>query len=333
MTVRIPLFIQDKESIRQWDTTIQSNIQRRLAYSYAADPTVALSVVSSGGNISPDMSDTRYRSGAAVQNTSGAWPEVTVTPTETDTEEPTVVTTTYDKISQTRTNPGGHESYYDWKAKPVYYEDRPNGGYSIREMSWQDFLDTFIDPVVSNIVTGTSSTLSGGTYFISTSSSVANSTNLGTVFIDTKADISSFTTASIGESGTYQDHPTTVNTYSLFRNDGFETDFRLPLVIDRSSNGINAAPSGLREMTQNEFSDLFLPILKQQIYDGAGNTLEFNIDGDGTTKGSAINNTVLTGVTGDFQTDLTRADDYRAQEFPNGNISTANTWRLKLNRT
>jgi len=333
MAVRLPLFIQDKESIRQWDEDIKDDVHRRLAYSYAADPNITLSVVSSAGNISPNMSDTRYKSGAAKRNTSGNWPQVTTFPTESQTEEPQLVTTTYDKITQTRTDPGGHLSYYDWQAKPVYYEDRPSGGYAVREMGWLDFIDTFIGPVVTNIIYENTDTLAGGTYFISTSSSISNCTNLGTIFVDTKADVPAYTAAQIGTEGTYQTHSTTVNTYRLFRNNGEEKDFRLPLVIDRESNGINAAPTGLREMTQTEFSQLMLPILKQQVYDGAGNTLNFSIDGDGVTKGSAINNTVLTGVTGNYQTRKATANDYRAQEFPNGNITTANTWRLKLNRT
>ena len=42
--------------------------------------------------------------------------------------------------------------------------------------------------------------------------------------------------------------------------------------------------------------------------------------------------TILTG-SGDYQTRQVDADDYRAQEFPNGTASTSNTWYLKINKS
>lgn len=339
MATRLPLFIQDNESIQEWNTTIMDNVHRRIAYSYANDPSVQLSVVSSGGNISPEMNDTRYISGAASRNTTGPWPAVTTFPAETTTEEPQLVTTTYDKVSQTRIDPAGHPSYYNWTAKPVYYDYKyadgittGKGGWVVREMSFQDIIDTFITPTVDNIVNLSTSSLAGGAYFISTATSLSNCTNLGTIFSDTKATVSSYAANLIGTAGTYQTHSETVLDYQLFKNNGVQTSYRLPLVVDYSHNGVNS-PSGLREMTQAEFQQLFTPLIRQQIYNGIGNTLEYNFDGDGVTKGTAITNTALTEVTGNYTTYIASANDYRAQEFPNGTLQTIQTWRLKLNRT
>ena len=329
MAIRLPLFIQDNESIQEWDTTIMDNVHRRIAYSYANNPSVSLSIVSSNGNISPVMSDTRYQAGSYLTR-------VDRFPTEAETSEPSLITVNYDKVSQTRTDPGGHQSYYNWTAKPVYYDYKygdgittGKGGWVVREMSFQDIIDTFITPTVNNIVSLSTSSLAGGAYFISTSTTLSNCTNLGTVFVDTKANLTAYTAGGIPET---RDQPTTVNTYSLFKNNGVQTNYRLPLVVDYSHNGVNS-PSGLREMTQTEFQLLFTDLIRQQIYNGVGNTLEYNFDGDGVTKGTAIANTALTSVTGNYQTRYVNTDDYRAQEFPNGTLQTINTWRLKLNRT
>jgi len=346
MAVRLPLLTQDDEAIKEWSNADRDQVHKRIAYCYANDPSVYLSVVANNGDISPAMSDTRYKSGAASQNVTGVWPEVTSYTEEPDTEEPQLITITYDKVSQTRSNPGlswGQTSYpgaYETGPgpKPVYYEGRTtgnpgtNGGYSIREMSFQDVLDTFIDPVVNNILTLTTDPLAGGTHFISTATSIAGCTDLGVIFTDTKATVADYDATLIGEDGTYQDHNEVVNNFRLYKNNGVEETYRLPLVIDYTSNGVNA-PAGLREMTQAEFIAFFCPLIKQQIYNGTGNTLNYNFDGDGTTKGSAITNTALTSVTGNYQTYEASADDYRSQEFPNGTLQTIETWRLKLNRT
>jgi len=346
MAVRLPLLTQDDEAIKEWTNADRDQVHKRIAYCYANNPSVYLSVVASNGNISPLMQDTRYKSGAVSVDTSGAWPDVTVYPSEATTEEPQLVTTTYDKVSQTRIDPGlnwGQTSYpgaYETGPgpKPVYYEGRTNGnpgtdgGYSIREMSFQDILDTFIDPVVNNILTMTTDPLAGGTHFISTATSITGCTDLGIIFTDTKATVGDYSASLIGDDGTYQDHNEVVNNYRLYKNDGAEETYRLPLVIDYTSNGVNA-PAGLREMTQAEFQAFFCPLIRQQIYNGTDNTLNYNFDGDGTTKGTAIINKVLTGVTGNYQTRAENADDYRAQEFPNGTLTTGNTYRLKLNRT
>ena len=42
-------------------------------------------------------------------------------------------------------------------------------------------------------------------------------------------------------------------------------------------------------------------------------------------------NTILNG-SGNRQTRFVNTNDYRAQEFPNGSATTANTYRLKINR-
>ena len=117
----------------------------------------------------------------------------------------------------------------------------------------------------------------------------------------------------------------------LFKNDGVEDDYRLPLVIDYTSNGVNS-PAGLREMTQTEFQAFFCPLIRQQIYNGTGNTLDYNINGPGSVKGSSITDTRLNG-SGAWNKRFVGINDYRSQEFPNGTRTTVQTWNLKVQRT
>ena len=338
MTVRRALVTKSDEAIKEFTNSDRDQIHRRIARTYADNPSVFLEVVALGGNLTPAMADTRYRSGPAETSTGnqdavdGGAAEF---PQETDTGEPEqIVEATYDRISQSRNDPGGHPSYYDWAAKPVYMEY----DNSIREMSFQDVMDTFIDPVVDKIQLSSTDARAAGTFFISTATSHTNCTDLGVVFVDTVTDTSvgaglSFDPAAIGTDDTYQEGTAIVqNTFRLFKNDGVLETYRLPLVIDKTSNGRNN-PAGLREMTQNEFNQLFGGLIRAQIYNGAGHTLEYNINGIGTAKGTSMTNSELTGVTGNYQTRFVGTDDYRAQEFPNGTVAVVDTWTLRLNRT
>ena len=333
MTVRRALVTKSDEAIKEYTDSDRDQIHKRIARCYADNPSVFLSVVGSGGNVTPAMSDTRYRSGTAARSTgnqNSTNDGAAEFPSEAQTGEPQRITVnTYDKITQTRSDPGGHPSYYDWAQKPVYMEH----DNSIREMSFQDVMDTFIDPVVDQIQTSNTDPRAGGTFFISTSTSHTNCSDLGIVFTDTRTDTASFSASSIGTPGTVQQGTAiTVNNFRLFKNNGVLETYRLPLVIDKTSNGRNN-PAGLREMTQNEFHQLFCGLIRAQIYNGGGHTLEYNINGIGTAKGTSMTNSELTGVTGNYQTRFVGTDDYRAQEFPNGTVAVVDTWTLRLNRT
>ena len=319
MAVYRPLVIDlnSGQNVKECTSVELDNIHAQIAYLYAQAPVVTLSVVASNGNISPVMTDTRYRSGTAKRNTSGNWPAVTTFPTESQTGEPELITTTYDKVSQATSDPGAAPTY---SIKPV----RVDGNNGVQEMTEQDVIDTFIDPVVDNIESGTNASSAGGAFFLSTSTTISNCTNLGTIFTDTRANLSAYTAAQIGTANTYQDHFTSTN-YQLFRNDGVNTTYRRPLCIDGTA--------GLREMTNAEFVAYFGQQIKKHIYDESGYTLRYNFDGTGTTKGTAIVNNVLTGVTGNFTTHKASANDYRAQEFPNGTNQATTIHRLKVERT
>lgn len=326
MTAYRPLVSDNNIRIKECTSSEYDLMLQQIAYLYTQDPSVELSVVASGGNISPSMTDTRYRSGTAARNTSGPWPAVTTYPNESQTGEPDTVTTLYDKMSQSVTT----VAKPTYSIKPVRVDT--NG---VTEMTEQDVIDTFIDPVVDAMVGATTTNVLGaGAYYISTSSSISGSTNLGTVYTDTKANLAGYLASNIGTAGTQQDVYTSIN-YNLFQIDGVTSvggGWRGPLIVDYVANNRNN-PTGLRHMTQAEFDAYFEPLIQHAIYGYTGMTLRYNVDGSGTTQGSAMTNTVLSGVTGNFTTYAASGDDYRAQEFPNGTLVTADTYELKLERT
>jgi hypothetical protein len=52
----------------------------------------------------------------------------------------------------------------------------------------------------------------------------------------------------------------------------------------------------------------------------------------GNNRGSGMTDTKLDG-SGNYQTRFVNADDYRAQEFPNGTAQTINTYYLKIGKS
>jgi hypothetical protein len=53
------------------------------------------------------------------------------------------------------------------------------------------------------------------------------------------------------------------------------------------------------------------------------------MNGAGNARGSGMTNTILNG-TGNYQTRFVNANDYRAQEFPNGTAVTVATHYLRI---
>ena len=329
MTLRRPLKLVDRNNFTEMTNRAalgsgadMYKIHQQIAYLYSQNLVQTLSHVSSGGNFSPTMTDTRYKSGTARNNTSGNWPSVTAVPTLGQTGAIEQVSTVYDRVNSSIVS--GPVNKPTYSLKPI----RVDGTNSVIEMTETDVIDTFIDPVLDLMETETTDPRAGGSYFISTSTSLSNSTNLGTIFSDTKANQGSFTASGIGVTGTYQDHPVTVANYQLFKNDGVDAAYPKPLIVDGTS--------GLREMTTSEFATYFTALIRACIFGVTSHTLRYNFNGSGSTKGTAITNTGQTS-SADYnfvqETSAFGANDYRAQRFPNGSQVTITTHTLKLERT
>ena len=307
MAVRKPLFVSSG-NLQEMTTAMVDEIVDGIIYQYSQDPSVVLTVGSSG-NIG-SINDTRKQAGAQSTSVSSA-------PGEGTTAEPSTVTVSYDKITSTST--GGSDTTDSGKTFPVYLDGLNN----IQAMSKQDMLDTFIHPAIDLLTNASTGTDQGGTYQISTSASLSGNTAVsGTaVFVDTRANTGAYTSGSIPET---LDQPTTINSYYLQRINGVDNSYTLPIIID-SSNHLQVSP----EVT---FETILKNMVKYSAVNDTGFTISYSINGSGNNRGSGMVDTRLDG-SGNYQTRFVNANDYRAQEFPNGSPQTINTYFLKINKS
>ena len=310
MAIRTPLY-NNSGNLQQMTTAMVTEIVQQTVYQYSTDPSVVLSVVSSGGSLT-GLSDTRLQAGS--QSTSA-----TSAPSEATTAEPSVVTVSYDKI--TSTSSGGSATTDSGKTFPVYLDGLNN----IQAMTHQDMLDTFIHPAIDLLTSASTGTDQAGTYQISTSASVSGNTEVSgsntPVFVDTRANTSAYTSGSIPET---LDQPTTINSYYLQRINGVDNSYTLPIIID-TNNHLQVSP----EVT---FETLLKNMVKYSAVNDTGYTISYNINGSGNNRGTGMADTRLDG-SGNYQTRFVNSNDYRAQEFPNGSPQTINTYFLKINKS
>ena len=313
MAVRSPLYY-NSGVLQQMSTAMVDTIVDQIVYQYSLNPSVTLSVVSSGGSLDA-ITDTRLQAGAASTNASAF-------PSEATTAEPSVVTVTYDKITETRASVSPTAD--TGKTWPVYYTSSGN----IQAMNLQDVKDTFLHPAIDLLTAGTTTSQQAGTYHINTSSNVTGSTEVSTsataVYADTRADTSAYTSGGITET---QDQPTTINNYYLHRINGSDNTFVEPVFIDSGDN--------LKEYLESDFESLMQEWIRYTAASSSdGYSISYNVgsSGSGNTRGSGMADTRLNG-SGNYQTRQINIDDYRAQEFPNGSPTTIATYYLRINKS
>ena len=311
MAVVKPLFV-DSGNLKEMDSTKVAEIVDQCVYQYSLSPSVALSVVSSSGTLSA-INDTRKSAGAQSTSASSF-------PSEGTTQEPQTVTVTYDKVSETRT--AGSPTADTGTTWPVYY----NGSGQIQAMSLTDVKDTFLHPAIDLLASGSTGTQQGGTYHVSTGTSVSGSSLVSStaIFTDTRADTGAYSAGSIPET---QDQPTTITNYYLHKITGSQITYTEPYFLDGSNN--------IKEFTTAAFDSLLQEWMQYTaVSSGDGYSLSYNIgsSGSGNTRGSGMADTILNG-SGNYQTRQVNNDDYRAQEFPNGSATTAATYYLRIHKS
>ena len=313
MAVRSPLK-NDSGNLKEMSSAEVTQIVNQIVYQYSLNPSVSLSVVSSGGSLG-SITDTRLQAGAMSQTNSSF-------PSEATTDEPSVVTVTYDKVSQSiaSVSPTADTG----TTFPIFY----NSG-NIQAMSLQDVKDTFLHPAIDKLSAGTTTTEQAGTYHIATSSSVSGSTLVdGTpIFLDTRADLSQYTNAGLeNATGEQLDQPTTITSYYLQRVDGSDNSYINPMFINSGNN--------IQEYSGTNFKSLLQGWIRQTAAassDGYRITYSLGASGSGQTRGSGMSDTRLNG-SGNYQTRQV-SDDYRAQEFPDGTPTSINTYYLRINKS
>jgi len=313
MAVRQPLYY-NSGNLQEMTTAQVAEIVDQVVYQYSLNPSVSLSVVGSGGSLDA-ITDTRLQAGATSTS-------ATAFPSEATTAEPSVVTVTYDKISETRASvTPTTDTGTTW---PVYY----TSSGQIQAMTLADVKDTFLHPAIDLLAAGTTTTQQAGTYHINTNTTVSGSTEVSgsntAIFVDTQADTSLYTAGGIGET---LDQPKNVTSYYLFKVDGSNTSFTAPLFVE-GSNNLQTYPDATFKSLMQEW------IRYTAVSSTDGYSLSYNIgtSGSGNTRGSGIADTRLNG-SGNYQTRFVNTDDYRAQEFPNGTPTTINTYYLRINKS
>jgi hypothetical protein len=278
-----------------------------IVYQYSLSPSVTLSVVGSSGSLGA-ISDTRLQAGA-ISNSSSSFPG------SGTTQNPQTVTTNYDKVSQTvaSVTPTA-DTGTTW---PVYY----TSGGEVHAMPLADIKDTFLHPAIDLLTASTTTTQQGGTYFISSSASVSGATEVSgantPIFVDTRANTGAYAAGSIGDHSL--DNPTTITSYYLQRVNGATSSYESLMNID-GSNHLQQSGSAFDTLCQE-----WIRATASASTDGY--TIRYNFNGSGTTRGSGMANTILDGS--NYQTRQV-GDDYRAQEFPAGSVTTAATHTLKI---
>lgn len=308
MATRNPLIYSGNNLVEMTSGQIDSLIDN-IVYQYSQSPSVALSVVGSGGSLGT-LSDTRLQAGS-ISNSSSSFPS------QGTTQDPQTVTVNYDKITQTvQSVTKTTDTGTTW---PIYY----TSGGDIHAMPIADIKDTFLHPAIDLLTASTTTSQQGGTYHISTSTSVSGSTEVSgsntPIFIDTRANTGSYSAGSIGDHS--QDNPTTITSYYLHRVNGATSAYEQPLNI--------VSGNDLQQVTTSSFNTLLQGWIRETAANSSdGYSIRYNFNGSGTTRGSGMANTILNGTS--YQTRFVGIDDYRAQEFPAGSATTQATHTLKI---
>ena len=316
MTVRIPVKY-DGTNIVEMTTGERTEWHAYIAYLYAQAPTVTLTVVSGSGTLTPSLTDTRLKAGAASQ-ASDAFVA------EGSTAEPTTVTgTAYDKITgPTYNTDGSAAGDLGALGYPLYINSN-----NLQVMTQADYVDTFIYETLDAMITASEDATTNGTYTIATAASVTNYTEVSgddtAVFIDTRADTSAYAASGIPET---LDQPTNVTSFFLQRQNRARAFPSAACLFADSNGDISQGPLAADDSTFN--AALAVDIKFRAAEDDAGHKLSYNINGSGNTRGTAIVDTRLNGA-GNYQTRQV-SDDYRSQEFPNGSAAVIGTNTLKI---
>ena len=314
MAVRSPLKY-DSGNLKEMSSAEVDQIVDQIVYQYSLNPSVSLSVVSSGGTLGT-ITDTRLQAGAMSQTNSSF-------PSEATTAEPSIVTVNYDKISQSVASVSPIND--SGTLFPLFY----NSG-NMQAMSLQDVKDTFLHPAIDLLTAGgIVSSQQGGTYHISSTSSYPGSTIVSAtpIYLDTRADTSAYSNAGLEDAaGEVLDQPTTITNYYLQRVDGSDTSYTNPFFINAGNN--------LQEFAPATFKSLMQGWIRQTAADSNdGYKLDYNLGASGTgeVRGTGMSDTRLNG-SGNYQTRQV-SDDYRAQEFPDGTPTSINTYYLRIRKS
>lgn len=235
MAFRRPVYFVNN-GLRQMSDSQIADVQTALMHQYLSTPSVRLDVVSSGGNLGT-INNTRLQHGSSSVS---------------------VVTNGFARISQvleTVTVP-------DTKDLPMYYTNN-----SLRIMTFQDFLDTFVNPVGA---------INFNPYTISTTSSLSGHTLVSStpVFEDTRA---------VSDTGTTV---TTIANYYLHKKN-------IPTLPTVKLFSYLHLTNGFKSKTLSAINTQLQHLIRHILRNNTGTLLRYTYNGTGTTLGTAMTDTRL----------------------------------------
>lgn len=304
MAFRRPLYVDGNHNLREMDDDEINEVRQAIATAYINNPSVVLSVTSSGGNLSGlPMQDSRLVAGAYRTFTNRY-------PTAAELQDANPIWIAYSRINQTvgtdaAPSNSGQITY------PVYY----TAANQVRAMTELDVIDTFIDGAIDIAASG------GQVYSVSTSTSLSGYSVVSTtpIFTNTRANISAYTSAGIPET---LDQPTTISNYYLHkRNQLSSPSFIKP-----------AAATGTGDIytyDQSDFLDIMGQLARYAANSVTGSRIRYNINGTGNQCGTTIVDQRYDGSV--RRTRFVNDDDYRAQEHPGGNLIVGIYYYLRVN--
>jgi len=324
MAVRTPLYFDDTSPVstpilKEMSAGQINEIKNAFKQLYFQSPSVRLDVVpGGGGNMAlPDsslMTDTRLVAGAYATNP-------TAFPGEETTQEPQIQTVGYNRLDQvieSVSEPINTNSIQ----YPIYYYTDGSSQPVLRSMTLQDMYDTFAELVVTDDLS-----VGGAVYTVSTSTTEAGYTEVSgdqtPIFLDTRANPAGYNAGEIPET---EDSTTTeeVQNYYLHKKNYTTPAYQAPSRLTASGNIITP--------TTATWNTIFQSIIRYMVANVEGYRLRYSINGTGSTCGTVMTDTRLEGGAGVYATKFENADDYRAQEFPDGSSTVISTYELKVNQ-
>jgi hypothetical protein len=325
MAVRYPLKLDTGDHLREMSSSELESVRLNVALSYCINPSVSLSVVSSGGNLGKVQEDWRFDVGVMAQSVR---PLVEST-VRANNPLVGVQAAVYSTINQ---NVGSESQISDTGSIrfPVYYD-----GSDIRAMNRTDFYDTFIYPAISSylmqggFIYTTSTSTSTGTHYRVSTTPIHQDTRW---YIANQSSYGLTTTPLPVSSGVF--FRTENRTYLLQRDQSANFDFDMMYINENGSNYLN-----LDAFDGSDFETIARQAIRYAVLYQSGYRLRYQIDGHsfledfGNSTGVSCGGIVdtaynmvpgpgMTGIPSYFRYQV-NADDYRAQLVPNASYGIA----------
>ena len=324
-------------AVYPFEAAMSAALNELAGHAFALNPNPRIEIGGTNGTLAAGQPfvDTWWSAGAGTTD---------VTNYDTAAETPNIfeVTDNYNNVRvvyDSVTLPTGDTNntqypLYLWSAAGPINDDWVDAGF--RAMSRQDFIDTFVLPVLDQFGGGGQTMAKGGTYYMTTSASPANATSVGLAAVNQEADPTAYSAASIPENPA--DNNVVTNYYIakvnfppttsiLYDNTVTPAIYELPMYFD-------AGTESIKHHTPATWAALLNPFLRYYLGGGSSaHTISYNVDGaNGVLNGTIYADTGITSPGSSYQTRFVNANDYRTQEFPTGVVSVQAQQRFKIHQ-